>query len=260
MSGYLRLRQICLVAPELEPAVQTVRELFDVDVCHRDGGVAKYGLVNALFVFGHAFLEIVAPTREGTAAGRFIERSGGRGGYMAIFDCDDPLARRERAQQLGVRIAHVLDYPGFLGSQFHPRDCRATMLEFDHTTGGEALDGPYWPAGEHWRDGQRLDRVGGIDAIELTSPQPDELAQFWSKLIDRPLQRTPGQPTRMTFDLGEARFLTAAAGDGERLARLQVSVADPAALRAAAARRGLLSADGTVKLYGVDVVPVPLRG
>ena len=79
MSGYLRLRQICLVAPELEPAVQTVRELFDVDVCHRDGGVAKYGLVNALFVFGHAFLEIVAPTREGTAAGRFIERSGGRG-------------------------------------------------------------------------------------------------------------------------------------------------------------------------------------
>src|SRR5215218_8177474 len=103
---YLRLRQVCVVAPELEPAVDAVRHVFGLEVCHRDPGVAKYGLENALFVFGDAFLEIVAPTREQTAAGRFLERSGGRGGYMAIFDCSDPLRRRERAQAMGVRVAH----------------------------------------------------------------------------------------------------------------------------------------------------------
>lgn len=50
-------------------------------MCHRDAAVAKYGLVNALFVFGRQFLEIVVPAREGTAAGRFLERSGGQGAY-----------------------------------------------------------------------------------------------------------------------------------------------------------------------------------
>ena len=81
-AHYLRLRQICLVAPDLEPAVDAVRAIFGLEVCFRDPAVGKYGLVNALFVFGHQFLEVVAPTRDGTTAGRFIERSGGRGGYM----------------------------------------------------------------------------------------------------------------------------------------------------------------------------------
>ena len=109
-GDYLRLRQICLVAPDLEPAVDAVRAIFGLEVCFRDPAVGKYGLVNALFVFGHQFLEIVAPTREGTTAGRFIERSGGRGGYMAIFDCTDPERRRELVQTLGVRVANLLDY------------------------------------------------------------------------------------------------------------------------------------------------------
>ena len=75
----LRLRQICLVAPQLEPVVDAVHAIFGLDVCHRDLAVAKYGLVNALFVCGHQFLEVVAPTRDGTAAGRFLQRSNGRG-------------------------------------------------------------------------------------------------------------------------------------------------------------------------------------
>ncbi len=136
----LRLRQICLVAPELEPVVDAVGAIFGLPVCHRDPAVASYGLVNALFVCGHQFLEVVAPTREGTAAGRFLQRSGGRGGYMAIFDTDDPERRRAHAQALGVRIAHTMDYPGFVGSQLHPVDCRATMLEFDRSTGNEDLE------------------------------------------------------------------------------------------------------------------------
>ena len=207
MKPYLRLRQICVAAPALEPAVQQIRDLFGLEVCFRDENVAKYGLVNALFVFGHAFLEIVAPTREGTAAGRFIERSKGVGGYMAIFDCDDPLARRARAEAMGVRIAHVLDYPTFFGSQLHPRDCRATMLEFDHTVDGEKLDGHYHPAGPHWQQFQRLDRVSGIPMIEVRTPDPSGLASFWAGLMDRlrsgqgllrtnPIGRGPRTPER----------------------------------------------------------------
>ena len=52
-------------------------------------GVEKYGLVNALMPIGNSFLEVVAPTREGTAAGRCLERRDGEGGYMVILECDD---------------------------------------------------------------------------------------------------------------------------------------------------------------------------
>lgn len=256
MTDHLNLRQIALAAPELEPAVDAVREIFGLEVCHRDPNVGKFGLVNALFVFGHAFLEIVAPTQPGTAAGRFVERSGGVGGYMAIFDCSDPQQRRARAESLGVRIVHPLDYPGFVGSQFHPRDCRATMLEFDRSDGGENLDGPYWPAGEHWHDFQRLDRVQGIPLIEVESPDPADLAAHWSRLIDRPLRNDTSGAPRMDFDLGAARFVRASAGTPERLSTMVVQMTDPGAALAAARRRGLGERDGGFTLAGIRIVPV----
>ena len=259
----LRLRQICLVAPQLEPAVEQVRRIFGLEVCHRDEAVAKYGLVNALFVFGHQFVEIVAPTREGTAAGRFLERSGGRGGYMAIFDTHDPERRRAQAESLGVRVAHTLEAPGFRGIQLNPRDARATMLEFDRSDGNEQLDGCYWPAGGHWLMHQRLDRVAGIPWIELESPEPADLATHWARLIDVPLRAdAEGRPV-LHFDLGAARFVRAGNGTAhpaaERLSALDVAVADPAAVRAAALREGLAAEGDGFVLCGVRFVPRAAR-
>lgn len=244
----LRLRQICLVAPELEPAVEQVRRIFGVEVCHRDEAVAKYGLANALFVFGHQFVEIVAPTRADTAAGRFLERSGGRGGYMAIFDTHDPERRRALVESLGVRIAHTMNAPGFHGIQLHPRDARATMLEFDRSEGNEQLDGAYWPAGPHWHEHQRLDRVSGIPWVEVESPDPADLAAHWGRLIDVPVSSGPV----LHFDLGAVRFVR---GLAERLMTLQVQVSDPAAVLAAASAEGLPLKGGGFLLCGVRFVP-----
>jgi len=255
----LRLRQICLVAPELEPVVDAVGAIFGLPVCHRDPAVARYGLVNALFVCGHQFLEVVAPTRDGTAAGRFLQRSGGRGGYMAIFDTHDPEHRRAHAQALGIRIAHTMDYPGFVGTQLHPVDCRATMLEFDRSTGNEDLDGSYWPAGPHWCDGQRLDAVSGLPWIDLHSPDAAGLAAHWARIIDWPLTHNmAGEPT-LRFELGAVRFVSAPAGSAERLAALHIEVADAARTCAAARARGCASEEDArgagFVLAGVRCVP-----
>ncbi len=125
MADYLRLRQICLVARELEPVVADIRAILGLEICHRDSGVAKYGLANALLPIGTSFLELVAPVEANTAAGRFLDRSGGHGGYMAIFDCGDPERRRRHAEALGIRVANVIEYAEYLGIQLHPRDCRA---------------------------------------------------------------------------------------------------------------------------------------
>jgi hypothetical protein len=68
----IRLRQIALVAAELEPVVTDLERAFDLEVCFRDPGVATFGLVNALLPIGTDFLEVVSPDRPGTATIRFV--------------------------------------------------------------------------------------------------------------------------------------------------------------------------------------------
>ena len=57
----LRMRQICLVARDLSSVVDQLHAVLGLEVCHRDPGVGKYGLENALFPVGDKFLEVVAP-------------------------------------------------------------------------------------------------------------------------------------------------------------------------------------------------------
>ena len=256
----LRLRQICLVTDALETAVDQIAHVFGLQPCHRDAAVAKYGLANALFVCGHQFLEIVAPLSgqadDSTAAGRYLQRSGGRGGYMAIFDTHDPERRKAHVQAMGVRIAHTLDHgDSYWGIQLHPRDSRATMLEFDRTVGNEDLNGAYWPAGPHWQAGQRFDRVAGIPAVELESPHAADLAAHWARLIECPLQDAQGLAT-LQFELGSVRFVPAPAQTPERMCRLDLLVPEPALVRARAAEIGLPARGDGFDFCGVTLVPV----
>src|SRR5260370_24550619 len=121
MADYLRLRQICLVARELEPVIADIRAILGLDVCYRDSGVAKYGLVNALLPIATSFLEVVAPVGPNTAAGRFLDRSGGHGGYMAIFDCGDPQRPRPPSEAARLRLAPRIAYTAKLRIPPHQR-------------------------------------------------------------------------------------------------------------------------------------------
>ena len=98
----LRLRQVVLVAPELGPALEEVRDGLGIEPCYHDPGVVAFGLENVLFPVGDQFVEIVAPVQEGTTAGRLLERRRGAGGYMLIVQCDDLDRRRARLPGLGV--------------------------------------------------------------------------------------------------------------------------------------------------------------
>lgn len=257
MTPYLRLRQVCLAAPRLEPVVQVLERSLGLAVCHRDEGLAAFGLVNALFTCGEAFLEVVAPMHSGTAVSRFLDRPGG-GAYMAIFDCSDAEARRARALAMGVRVVHELDYPGRLwGSQLHPRDGRAVMLEFDHNHGAESLAGAYWPAGPHWRDFQRLDRVRGLPLVEVQSPDVPGLAAHWSRLMAVPVQHDAQGRAGLQFDLGAVRFVPVPAGQAECLRGVQLQVADPAAVLRLAAEQGCVVDGQAFELAGVRLEPVP---
>ena len=244
-TSYLRLRQICLVSRDMPRAIDDIQSIFGVSLCYQDDAVGKYGLENALFPFGHAFLEVVAPTSEGTAAGRFLERSGGIGGYMAIFNCDDPERRKTHAESMGIAIAHVMHYETFFGIQLHPRDCRAAMIEFDRTEGGDALDGPYHPAGHDWQLHIKTDVTRGIAHIEIESPTPDDLATHWSAITEIPLAADRTLPTPLI----DMRFVKG--GARETLRTLHLDVVDPDAITRAAIARGYTVTDRAFDLCGV---------
>src|SRR6516225_6030920 len=183
VSAYVRLRQICLVAPHLEPVIPDIAGITGLDVCYRDSNVAKYGLVNALLPVDTILLEVVAPFQDGTAAGRFIERTEGRGGYMAIFCCDDPDAWAARANAMGVRTANAIAHAPFRGMQLHPRDCRAAFIEFNHTDGSDDVLGVYPPAGPDWQKHIRKDVTLALTGVEMQSPDPKGLAAHWGRII-----------------------------------------------------------------------------
>jgi hypothetical protein len=256
----LRLRQICLVAPELEPAVAALRDVLGIEISHRDGAVGKYGLVNAVLPVGRCFLEVVAPTREGTAAGRYLERRGGAGGYMVILDCDDIAPWQARVAALGVRVANDLDYGGqYRGLQLHPRDTGGTLLEINWTPGGQSLDGPYHPAGPNWQSAMRTGVTEGLLGAEVQSENPAALAARWADILDRPLHHEPSGAARLDLDLGFVRFVAATDGRGEGLSGIDVLPADHAAIRAAAAARGVVVTEDMVALCGMRIRLAPER-
>ena len=92
----VRLRQICFVADTLAPVVEDLTAIFGLEVCFVDEGVGVFGLENSLFPVGANFFEVVAPTKDNTAAGRFLQRRKGNGGYMVICQCDSHETQQAR--------------------------------------------------------------------------------------------------------------------------------------------------------------------
>ncbi|MBR0931991.1 hypothetical protein [Bradyrhizobium jicamae] len=245
MAGYMRLRQICLVAPQLAPVISDISAIMGLDVCYRDGNVAKYGLENALLPVDTILLEVVAPFQPGpgTAAGRFVEKTGGRGGYMAIFCCEDPDARGAKANAMGVRTANVITHAPYHGVQLHPRDCRAAFIEFNHTDGSDDILGPYPPAGPDWQKFIRKDTTLALTEVEMQSPEPQALAEHWGRIIGIAADGATVKLPNTTF-----RF---AKGEAEIMSGLTFEVADKARVLDAAKANGCSVSGDAFFLCGV---------
>jgi hypothetical protein len=248
VSAYVRLRQICLVALQLEPVIGDIAGIMGLSVCYRDGNVAKYGLVNALLPVDTILLEVVAPFREGTAAGRFLDKTGGRGGYMAIFCCDDPDAYGRRANAMGVRTANVITHAPYHGVQLHPRDCRAAFIEFNHTDGSDDVLGPYPPAGPDWQEAIRKDVTLAITGVEMQSPDPAGLAEHWGKIIGVGVSKNGNGEAELKLPNATFRFVN---GESEIMSGLDFRVGDVQAVCDAAKAKGYAVSGGEFLLGGI---------
>lgn len=249
-TPYLRLRQLCLVARDLSKVEEDLCAVFGVRVCHRDPDVAHFGLHNAMMPVGTSFIEVVAPLREDTAAGRYLERRKGDGGYMVILDSEALPRWRAHVAAIGVRIAAPLTVGDYEGMQLHPRDTGGALLEINTTRNGTDLHGPYWPAGPHWREAVSDARVLGITGAVLQADDPAALATRWGRILQRTVERG-SDDWHLRVDNATLRFVAARDDRGDGLAGMELSVRDSTAIRATAQARGLATDAAGVVVGGV---------
>lgn len=208
----LRIRQLALVARELEPVVEDLCAVLDVQVCFRDPGVATFGLVNALMPIGNQFLEVVSPDKEDTSAGRLLDRNGGDSGYMVILQTDDLVGARARAEGAGARVVWELELDDIATVHLHPRDVGGAIVSID-----DSKDPGEWRwAGPDWRAKVSTDVVSGIRAAEIEASAPDALARRWAELFGRGVVPTDYGTEWEIDDGGMVRFLKAEGREGFR--------------------------------------------
>jgi hypothetical protein len=254
---WIRLRQIAVVTEDLLETALDIQTVLGVEACFTDPGVGVFGLKNTLWPVGTQFLECVTPTEENTAGGRYMARRGGDTGYMVICQVDDVNARRARAADIGVRIAYDLNYPaeGHDGIQLHPADTGGSFFEMDQMTmdGGDAVGGPWYPAGKNWQPYVRTERVSGISGVELQSPEPERLARRWADMAEVDLDTDADGNPCFAFENCTVRVVEDADGRGEGLGGIDVTVVDRDAVLAGARVRECYVSDDQVNLAGLRV-------
>jgi hypothetical protein len=252
---WIRLRQVALVGEKLAPVLDDLAAVFGLEVAFRDPGVASFGLENAVIPIGHQFLEVVSPTREGTAGGRYLERRHGDGGYMVITHCDDHDVVRKRVTELGVRTVLEFDHDGYQCLQLHPADTGGSFLEIDRQEGGEDPAGPWEPAGPNWQAAIRTDVVGSITGVQIQAADPAGVAARWSAITGIPVDA--GEAPVLELDNATVRFVPLADDRGDGLAALELQAVDGERARAAARARGLTNDAGDITICGTRFVLGP---
>jgi len=243
----IRLRQVALVAHELDPVVEDLCTVFAIDVAYRDPGVETFGLRNAVIPIGETFLEVVSPIQAGTTAGRLLERRRGDGGYMVILQTEDPARERRRVEELGVRVVWEIELERAATFHLHPRDIGGAIVSFD------TMDPPEsWAwAGPDWRQHVRTDRVRAIIGVEIQAHDPRGTADRWAQILGY----FPVHPraTGFEIELGEAtvRVVPDTNGRGDGVSGIDLHVRDPDAVLERARACGLETTQSSVFLGGV---------
>ena len=177
-SFMIRLRQIALVAHSLDQAITDISGALDVDVIYRDPGVGFFGLHNALFCIGDQFLEVVSPIQEGTTAGRLLDKLGGDGGYMALYEVDDLDARIDHVKSLGIRTVWEGTGDAIRGRHLHPRDTGGTLVSLDQPD----IAGEWAWGGPQWKSRRASSVVSAIDSFTVSVPEPESSRAHWTQL------------------------------------------------------------------------------
>ncbi len=240
----IQLRQVELVAQNLDPARASIFDLFGLTQDFVDPGIEEFGLRNSVMALADTFLEVVSPTRPNTTAGRLLDKRGD-GGYMVLAQVSAlaPVARR--IESLGMRKVWQTEHQEVSAIHLHPKDIGAAIVSFD-----EMRPATEWCwAGTDWRI-RRARHVSSISAVDIQTLDPRAVANRWASAFARDIV-PDGENLVMALDQGCIRFEQATNGRGDGVAGIQVDVIDSVAVLEAADRQGLKWDANQINLCGV---------
>jgi catechol 2,3-dioxygenase-like lactoylglutathione lyase family enzyme len=243
----MRIRQVALVARELEPVVEDLRAVLGLEVAYRDPGVATFGLQNAVLPVGDSFLEVVSPAEPGTTAARLLEKRGGDGGYMVIVQTTDMADAQRRIETLGARVVWSIDLGDATAIHLHPRDVGCAILSLDEMRPEESWR---W-AGPDWRSAVRSERVQTITGVELQCTDPEQTAKRWAGVLGAASVGAVANAVELRLESTRVRFVSPRDERGEGLVAVMLRAADPQPVIATARERGLGVTGSTIDLCGV---------
>jgi hypothetical protein len=234
----VRLRQAVVVVADLDAVAGRLRDELGLGEPFADPGVAEFGVRNAVFALGDTFLEVISPAKAGTAAGRHLERRGGDGGYMVIFQLDDLDAARARVEEMGIRVVWRVDLPDISGTHLHPVDVGGAIVSLDRADPPASWrwGGPEWTG----RAGQGA--PGRLAGATISVKDPQSVARRWSAVLGVPLAGDGGRPelrldrdVRVAFEATGSAEAAGAAGAGDAgtaaVGLTEVEVALPPSVR-----------------------------
>ncbi|KIX04179.1 uncharacterized protein Z518_07733 [Rhinocladiella mackenziei CBS 650.93] len=124
----VRLRQIALIAEDLERARYLLTAILGTEVVFEDPQVANWGLKNILVAVGGDIIEVCSPFKPDTTVGRLLKKRGD-GGYMIIMQTTDAAARRKYLES--NKLAKVIfgySHGDVECVQYHPKGILGGMM------------------------------------------------------------------------------------------------------------------------------------
>jgi len=197
-----RLRQIALVAKDLDSARHLLTRVLGTEVVYEDPLVAQWGLKNFLVAIGGDIVEVVSPVQSNTTAERLLQKRG-EGGYMIIMQTSDATARRKHIEEnnLGkIIFTHEVEGGESVCVQYHPKGVPGGVIpELDshcvtpsnpdplgssvspwHACGPTATQGNYLPIMRRNRD---LHLIGATLRLRSEETNTQNAAQRWEKVF-----------------------------------------------------------------------------
>ena len=241
----MKIRQVALASSNLEETDKTFRRLLGCDQTYADPEIIYFGLDNRLYTLGDCFLEVVSPVQPNTAAGRFLDRRGGDGGYMVIVQVENLAEEQVRLADTAIRTVFADDRGNAKAIHLHPKDVPGAIPSLDEMSPPESW---FW-AGDGWE--QRAGRyVRGILAVEIRSLDAEATGQCWSEAYGIELMQA-GNGWRLEMGGTEIRFIYDAAAAEPALMAIDVDAVDLPAICAAADDMGLERDGRVVTVCGV---------
>jgi hypothetical protein len=269
-----RLRQVALVTRDLVKARELLTYIFDIPVIFADPAVGIWGLENFLLSLGGDIIEVVAPVRDNTTAGRLLQRRG-EGGYMIIMQTGDAVARREDAEAKEDRkviFSHEFKYKYETWGgendkgwciQYHPKGLKGGMMpELDSHNVSPRNKAPVsdrfspWHAcGEEYeryvkvmRQTQHLHLISCVLRLGPGDHDTAGAADQWARSFG-----IPKAGEKLAFTNAQMSFHPGSAAHKEGLLSLSIGVANKAVREGilGRAKEQVVSGDGWFEALGV---------